>query len=71
MCAAFLTSCVDEEKIIRVKSITLEPTTLTLKVGETATLKADVRPDDATYRSIGWTSSASGVASVPNLTAVS
>ena len=45
-------------------SVTLDKATLTLAVGETATLTATVKPDDATDKNVTWTSSDESVAKV-------
>ena len=47
-----------------VTSVTLDQTGATLKVGETITLTATVKPDDATDKTVTWTSSNKYVASV-------
>ncbi|MGM9739026.1 MAG: Ig-like domain-containing protein [Candidatus Cryptobacteroides sp.] len=49
---------------IEVKSVNINVTTLTLKVGETVTVKATVLPVDATDKSVTWTSSDPAVATV-------
>jgi hypothetical protein len=53
-----------EKKVILVNQITLSQTTATLTEGETLTLIAKVTPDDATDKSITWSSSNTNVASV-------
>lgn len=47
-------------------SVTLDKTTLSLAVGETAQLTATVKPDDATDKNVSWTSSDETVAKVDN-----
>lgn len=47
-----------------VTSVTLDQKTLTLKKGQTATLKATVKPDDATNKTIAWSSSDTSIATV-------
>ena len=47
-----------------VTGITLDKTSLALKVGDTATLTATVTPDDATQKGVSWTSSNTAVATV-------
>jgi len=42
---------------IAVTSITLDVTELLLKIGESYTLKATVKPDDATIKTVNWSSS--------------
>ena len=49
---------------IAVTSIELNKTSLTLKEGESETLSATVKPDNATDKTVTWTSSNAGVASV-------
>ena len=49
---------------IPVESITLDKTSLTLKVGATAVLTATVKPDDATDKTVTWSSSDNSVATV-------
>ena len=53
-----------EEKVIAVDSITLDPTTGTLLIGDTLTITATVTPDTATDKSITWTSDNEVVATV-------
>jgi formylglycine-generating enzyme required for sulfatase activity len=48
-----------------VETVTVMPTSLTLKVGETATLSATVTPENADY-TLSWTSSAPTIATVDN-----
>ena len=55
------TSTPDE---IDVESITLSETTLTLKVGETHTLTATILPEDATDKTLTWTTDNETVATV-------
>ncbi len=47
-------------------SITLDKTVLSLAVGESATLNATVKPDDASDKNVVWTSSDNSVATVSN-----
>ena len=49
---------------VPVESITLNKTELTLKKGESVTLVATIKPDDATEHTVTWTSSNSNMASV-------
>ena len=69
--SATITAQVDEVKAtcsvtvtVPVESITLNKTELTLKKGESVTLVATVKPDDATEHTVTWTSSNSNMASV-------
>ena len=60
-------SCIAECTVnisVDVESVTLDKTTLSLTVGETATLTATVKPDDATDKNVTWTSSDESVAKV-------
>lgn len=52
--------------VVNVKGVSLDKTSLNLKVNETSTLKATVKPSDATNKSVTWSSSDSNVASVDN-----
>ena len=47
-----------------VSDVTVDPTQVTLKAGQTATLSATVSPDDATDKTVVWTSSNTEVATV-------
>ncbi|MCR4586592.1 MAG: leucine-rich repeat protein [Lachnospiraceae bacterium] len=49
---------------VDVLGVTLNPTTLSLKVGESGSLTATVAPNNATNKALIWTSSASSVAKV-------
>ena len=51
---------------VNTESITLDKTTLSLAIGETATLTATVKPDDATDKTVTWSSSDESVAKVDN-----
>lgn len=50
----------------KVTSVTLAPETLTLSVGETSTVVASVKPDNATDKTLNWKSSDEKVATVAN-----
>lgn len=52
------------KKPVAVTSITLDKTAISLLKGESETLVATIKPDDATIQTVSWTSSDSGVASV-------
>jgi len=52
------------KKVIAVESITLDHSTLTLNEGQSATLIATVKPDNATNKTVTWSSSADEVAKV-------
>lgn len=51
-------------KVIAVTGVTLNKTELTLTEGNSETLSATVKPDDATDKTVSWTSSDATVASV-------
>ena len=52
------------KKVIPVTKVTLDRTSLSLAPGETAELKATVEPDDATDKTVTWTSSDEAIATV-------
>ncbi len=52
--------------VVPVTGVTLDTSSKTLKVGETATLVATVAPDNATNKKVTWASSDSQVATVNN-----
>ena len=53
-----------KEKVVPVTSISLDRTTLTMTEGDTQTLTATVKPDDASDKTVTWTSSNTSVAKV-------
>lgn len=53
-------------KYVPVTSITLDRTSASLKAGETVTLTATVKPDDATDKTVTWSTSDATVATVSN-----
>ena len=55
-----------EAKTIKVTSVAVSPTSLNLEVGQTGTLTATVKPDDATNKTVTWTTSNDKVATVVN-----
>ena len=55
-----------EKTIVAVTEVTLDRTSLTLKVNETFTLSATVAPENATDKAVKWTTSNSGVVRVSN-----
>ena len=60
-------SCSDDDKpdgSIAVSAVAVSPTTATVKVGESVTLSATVTPEDATDKTITWSSSDEKVATV-------
>ena len=60
----YTAACKVTVKPILVTSITLDKTSLTLNEGETASLTATIKPDNATYKTPSWTSSDESVATV-------
>ena len=55
-----------QKRIIAVESIELNKAELSLVEGESETLKATIKPDDATDKTLSWTSSDSSIAVVDN-----
>lgn len=55
-----------EAKTIKVTSVAVSPTSLNLEVGQTGTLTATVKPDNATNKTVTWTTSNDKVATVDN-----
>lgn len=55
-----------EAKTIKVTSVAVSPKTLNLEVGQTGTLTATVTPDNATNKTVTWTTSNDKVATVAN-----
>jgi len=53
-------------KIIAVTSVSLDKTSLSMQVGETETITATVKPDDATDKTVTWLSSDESVVKVDN-----
>lgn len=53
-----------ESTVVAVTGVTLDKTSADMKVGEQLTLVATVAPDDATNKSVAWTSSDAEVAAV-------
>lgn len=51
---------------VAVTSVELDQTDITIKVGETRTLKATVKPDNATDKTVTWGSSKPDIATVDN-----
>lgn len=51
---------------VPITSLTLDKTTLSLSVGETAQLTATVKPDDATDKNVTWSSSNESIVTVSN-----
>ena len=57
-------ACTQKEQEVRVESVSVNPTTASLTIGETLQLKASVSPSSATKKDIIWSSSKPSVASV-------
>ena len=57
---------IDNRDLVEVSSVTLSQTSLTLEVGQTATLTATVKPDNATDKDVTWSSSNTTIATVSN-----
>ncbi len=55
-----------EAKAVPVTGITLSPSSLTIKVGESQTIETEITPDNATNKSVIWSSSNPEVASIDN-----
>ena len=79
-CAFALPACDNDEpgdnggaQTVAIESVTLNKTELTLNVGDEETLTATVAPDDATDKTVTWSSDNTAVATVANgkVTAVS
>ena len=56
----------EKPETVSVTGITLDQTSLTIKEGESVTLIATVAPDNATNKTVNWTSSNTAVATVSN-----
>ena len=65
-----LAACTPKEQEIAVTGVKVEPTSVSLEVGETTMLKATVEPADATDKSVTWSSSNVPVAAVQDGTVV-
>ena len=53
-----------QPQVIAVSSVSLDKTSVSLNVGESVTLAATVKPDNATNKTVSWSSSNASVASV-------
>ena len=65
-CMFGLVACNGEEQTTAVESVTLNKTELTLELGDEETLTVTVAPDDATDKTVTWTSDNTAVATVEN-----
>ena len=65
MFGLLLTSCSEDGTLdVPVDSVVIEPSTLTISVGETATLTATIYPQDATNKNVIWSTSDNSIVSV-------
>lgn len=63
LCLVTLTSACQKSEV-GVASVTLSQNSLIMRVGQTSSIRANVKPDDATGKTVVWTSSNTGVATV-------
>ena len=68
--AVLAVGCTPKEKEVAVSGVSVSPTSMSLDVGQSAILTASVEPSDATDKSVKWSSSDNGVASVNDGTVV-
>lgn len=61
-----LSGCVNDKKKINVTGVELDKETLNLTVGDSSTLVASILPEDATDKTITWSTSADSVATIDN-----
>lgn len=64
LCCAIAFSACSGSKTVAVESVTLDSTSVSLTVGETYQLTATVSPDNATDKTVSWTSGTESVATV-------
>lgn len=65
LCATiFFASCSSDDDPTIVESVSLDKATLSIAVGETATLTATVTPNDATLKEVSWISCDNAIATV-------
>ena len=64
--STIFTACSSDDPPVSVTGVTLNPTTLELTVGNSATLTATIAPRDADNQSVTWSSSNTTVATVNN-----
>ena len=68
MLGLFMAACNNDGTIdVPVDSVVIEPSTLTIAVGDTATLTATIYPQDATNKNIIWSTSDNSVVSVTSM----
>ena len=60
------TNKLPQPKVVAVSSVSLDKTELNLFIGESQTLAASVKPDNATDKTVTWSTSNAGVATVDN-----
>lgn len=65
-CVCALVACNDDSDTVDVASVALDKSSLTLEVGGEATLTATVTPDNATDKTVVWSSDNTAVATVEN-----
>ncbi len=53
-------------EIVKPQSVTVSPASVTLKIGESKTIAATVKPDNAKDKSVKWSSSNTAIATVDN-----
>lgn len=63
-CTVVLDACQPEPVIVEVESIAVLPTGVTMTVGDVQTLSVTVSPENATDKTVGWSSSKEAVVSV-------
>ena len=66
LCLSLLSSCKKEPREVPVKSVLLSDLAVDLHIGDTKTLTATVGPENATNKSVTWSSSNTSVATVSN-----
>ena len=66
LCLSLLSSCKKEPREVPVKSVLLSDLAVDLHIGDTKTLSATVGPENATNKSVTWSSSNTSVATVSN-----
>jgi len=61
-----LPSCSDDDAVVAVDQVTVDPVELAMEIGGTVKIEVAVSPSDASYESILWSSSDPAVATVDN-----